>query len=428
MKTFTLTTALYLLSTFFCSATSYYTLADGSWSDPMIWSTDGVSNCFCVPSAVTTASSIDINHAIVGTNDIFINTGTKINVAPSASFFAPYNDLTINMGELSADNDIRFRKVTINVGTTLNLSNALLFTYGTVTVGGTLNLDNAEVFMLLGNWNVELTGTVNMINNSIAHVTTGNYENFGTTFVETGSMLSNCGGNLRNYTGAAFTGGGDVYAISLIRNYKGGNWDAGLRYCAGSTIGLPGAPDCSIAPSDCYIVPLSVSLLSFDGEGNNGVNELEWVIGSEVSVKSYVLEKSIDGKSWEFITEINAVGSENVSKTYNYEDANVTAEVSYYRLAVKDEENNTVKENFISVTNRMNGEVTVYPNPFTTSCKLNFGDSDYSSVEIMDLTGKIIFESNVIGKSFELSIDQPAGVYLLKLKGQDEKIIRLIKK
>lgn len=429
MKTSTLTTIIYLISTFFCSATSYYTLSSGDWNDMTIWSTDGISKCNCVPASPTTALSIDINHAVVGIGDLYIDNGTKINISPAGSLFAPYSVLTINSGEFNADNDVRYKKVIVNPGAKLTINNNLMFMYNQMVIYGTVEFDNAELFILLGNWNVYAPGKLYMRNNSVIRLAGGNYNNFGLTNLEAGSMIYACAGNVNNYEGGIFSGAGGVYTVGTIKNFKGGSWASTLVFCAGGEItGISGPEDCTIAPAECYIVPLSVTLVSFDGIGRDGVNELKWTIGEEVSVKSYVLEKSIDGNVWKYLTEVEADGLENRVKIYNYTDARVTNEVSYYRLTVKDEENNTMKEDYISVRNRMDTEVSVYPNPFTTSCKLNFGNSNYHSIEIMDLTGKVIFESAVSGKSFELSIDEPVGVYLLKLKGQDEKIIRLIKK
>ena len=72
-------------------------------------------------------------------------------------------------------------------------------------------------------------------------------------------------------------------------------------------------------------------------------------------------------------------------------------------------------------------DITIYPNPFTD--KIYFGNTDLNEVviEIYDLKGKLILETNLPAREIDLS-GFVKGVYLLKLKTGDQVILKKLVK
>jgi len=73
-------------------------------------------------------------------------------------------------------------------------------------------------------------------------------------------------------------------------------------------------------------------------------------------------------------------------------------------------------------------EITIYPNPFNSGCKITVSDSNVESVRIYDITGRLV-------ETIELSVGQAvwdaskysAGIYLAKAKSGDSSVsVKLI--
>jgi hypothetical protein len=82
------------------------------------------------------------------------------------------------------------------------------------------------------------------------------------------------------------------------------------------------------------------------------------------------------------------------------------------------------------IENSFGEELVVYPNPTNGDLSINLGSSyENAQVIITDISGKLIDSKNIIQTQvINLSIQEPAGVYLVSVQSDDRKvIIRLIK-
>ena len=75
-------------------------------------------------------------------------------------------------------------------------------------------------------------------------------------------------------------------------------------------------------------------------------------------------------------------------------------------------------------------EFNVYPNPTDGNFSVNLGDVyENSEVLITDLSGKLIDSKTMTqSQTLNLSIEEPAGIYIVSIQAGDKKaVIRLIK-
>jgi autotransporter-associated beta strand protein len=85
-----------------------------------------------------------------------------------------------------------------------------------------------------------------------------------------------------------------------------------------------------VVPSSSWALP--VTWLSFTGEKQNNVVNLEWKTGSELNSQYFDVLRSDDGKHFEFIGRVNAAGSSLSMLNYSFIDYFPMKGVNYYRL------------------------------------------------------------------------------------------------
>ena len=84
----------------------------------------------------------------------------------------------------------------------------------------------------------------------------------------------------------------------------------------------------------------------------------------------------------------------------------------------------------LSTNNFELNNISVYPNPSQGVFNISLGDIEPNSIEVYDLTGKIILSKNeVIVRNFETSLDLSnvsQGIYFIKISANDQNIIKRI--
>ena len=163
--------------------------------------------------------------------------------------------------------------------------------------------------------------------------------------------------------------------------------------------------------------PLPVRLLSFTAAENGAANTINWKTATEINVRNFVVEKSIDGKNWTIVGEIVP----NTSKNYRLDD-NTPFSTTYYRLKNVDNDGREDVSNTV-VVNRKTGKfaiTSVFPNPTTSDVNLKFETTENANVTInvQDIFGRVILTQKVeANQGFNLVIvntaEIPAGAYFL---------------
>lgn len=165
---------------------------------------------------------------------------------------------------------------------------------------------------------------------------------------------------------------------------------------------------------------------------------LNWKTTSEKDFSHFVIERSVDGKSYSDVAMVFSAGGlqENM---YSYKDKAVKmpAGVAYYRLRMVDEDR-TFSYSFVSAVHlSKNGKTTaiaVYPNPAKSSVSVSLPDAWQGkaiSLKIYNSTGAVKTSKEIRRASAMTDVainDLPTGIYIVEAACNGEAAQKMILK
>jgi hypothetical protein len=191
--------------------------------------------------------------------------------------------------------------------------------------------------------------------------------------------------------------------------------------------------------SDSASNPLPVKLLSFIANALNKDVLLTWKTTSEINNKGFVVERSLDGNSFEEVSFVSGKGFANQLTQYELMDEKALSLVYnlYYRLRQIDFDGSEVYSNTVKVTRQdlSISKATVVPNPFTHTANLELVSAESTSYELLitDIQGKqlatkqvFVTKGNNLIQLDELN-EVRAGVYFINLKGIESVTLKVVK-
>jgi hypothetical protein len=177
-------------------------------------------------------------------------------------------------------------------------------------------------------------------------------------------------------------------------------------------------------------IVLPIRLLSFSGELQvNGSILLKWETASESNSSHFIVEESMDAKSFKETAKIKASGESRELKTYSLiAKANSglgtgASAALYYRLKMVDLDGSYVYSHMIKLGKRTTRTFSVYPNPVSAFLKINTQDFQKEEISLMNLQGKE-FQLNWIDQNTLDLRHLQSGIYLFKYQ---EAVIKIIK-
>lgn len=151
------------------------------------------------------------------------------------------------------------------------------------------------------------------------------------------------------------------------------------------------------------ISPLPVELLSFIATAiENRVVSLDWVTSSEYSSDKFIIERSIDGKNWEVLTEKPAAGRSQQPIQYQVIDNSPYLGLNYYRLKQVDLDGSFVlsKVETAMITDHSEFTAMIYPNPTLNQINIQFSNMDFKQrkLNVLDVQGKVLIKRDLTAK------------------------------
>jgi hypothetical protein len=175
------------------------------------------------------------------------------------------------------------------------------------------------------------------------------------------------------------------------------------------------------------------------------VNEdvlVSWTTATEINNRGFNIERSIDGKTFEFVGFVKGAGNSNVTNNYRLEDANAFAITGvsklYYRLKQMDNDGKFEYSDVISVNNAelTTVELDAYPNPFSDKLTVSVTaiETETVNIDVVDISGRVMLSLNKTidnGKNL-ITIDEVSalnkGIYFIKLNSNGaSKVVKMIK-
>ena len=172
---------------------------------------------------------------------------------------------------------------------------------------------------------------------------------------------------------------------------------------------------------------LPVELVSFSGECEDGLVNLEWKTASENNSEDFELEYSRDGVDWSLIHTEPAAGFSTELITYNFEHNQAISGDNYYRLTQNDiDGSSVVYDNLVinaSCQSTANGYFSVFPNPSAGSFQVIMNNPEIEGVadlKIVDTKGSVVFVKSIVVNSginmYVIQQNLAPGIYYINVE------------
>ncbi|MCP4521096.1 MAG: T9SS type A sorting domain-containing protein [Cytophagales bacterium] len=236
--------------------------------------------------------------------------------------------------------------------------------------------------------------------------------------------------------------GSDVSAINdlVVSRWDGTTWkdhgNGGTTGTAASGTIVSSAAITNFSPFTFGTITtanvLPVEFISFDAKLIEDEVQLEWQTASEINNKEFIIERSIDGITWEEIATIEGNGTSNSVNSYQAIDANPIEGTSFYRLQQVDYDGTTDYSSIVDIANIGSLELVVYPNPseglFQIEVSGNAENLENIKVYLTDIYGQqALVETQVDGNIISVNATEfTAGIYFVELKTNNDSYIHKI--
>ena len=144
--------------------------------------------------------------------------------------------------------------------------------------------------------------------------------------------------------------------------------------------------------------PLPVTLMSFTAILKNDIVDLDWITATEINNDFFTIEKTKDGKEFEFVAQIKGAGNSSQKLKYHTIDPNPFKGVSFYRLKQTNFDKTFSYSNLVAINIADKKSVKLYPNPLVdgkVTLIINNPNAPISTVQITDINGKIFYNEKL---------------------------------
>jgi subtilisin-like proprotein convertase family protein len=168
--------------------------------------------------------------------------------------------------------------------------------------------------------------------------------------------------------------------------------------------------------------PLLVNLLSYSLNCTSTGVVIDWSTASEVNNNFFTIERSNDGERFEEVVKIDATGNSNTVRNYQYVDAGIQSDNSYYRLTQTDFDGMVSVLGIKAVScNNMVKVYLIIPNPFNDKITIQGLTEVFVPIDIFDYSGTLVYSDKVnfiTGENLNLST-LASGIYWVRLLDVD---------
>lgn len=367
----------------FASATVYTSIADGNWSDPSIWSTDGITPCACIPNDPLNNDEVYIDSKVTLDVDVTLDNGSflKVNYI-TGKLIGGTNSLFVTDGTVLFNGQADLNSMYIAANGVVNI-----VAYSGVSIAnandvfGVLNVDGGYFTCANGNFKIRATGQLLLNNYSKIEISAGNFTNDGYVYIDATCCLESDGKWTNSNTGT-IEGSGSTRTISgnMTNN---GTWDPNIVWCSsGADFNMPSPENCVDANDVCGQLVLGVTFDEFNVFLKGREVEISWSVLSQENNDFFIVQRSKDGYSFEDIGTVEGDGTTQQKIWYSFIDGQPYTGVSYYRLMQID----------------FDGESS-----FTTTKSIKVGSEFESVISTCNLFGQIVDHSykGVVIDTFE---------------------------
>jgi hypothetical protein len=183
---------------------------------------------------------------------------------------------------------------------------------------------------------------------------------------------------------------------------------------------------------DPSCIPLDQNILNFKGVINNNITRLDWTIAQNQDVSYFEIERSLDGKKFDFISRTDADSEKTLSASYYSYDYLTHLSIQpalYYRLKIKKTNGNISYSKVIRIPyGSFVTKISIIPNPVHDMMQvtINANNNNLMEAYIYDMSGKAVrkIKTNLQVGTNVISIDQlselQSGMYVVAIYTEGE--------
>lgn len=178
-------------------------------------------------------------------------------------------------------------------------------------------------------------------------------------------------------------------------------------------------------------VTLPVKFESFTVESSATGALLKWSTSFEFNNAKYIVEKSIDGRSYQTIGEVAGAVNSIELNNYSFTDATFkTGDVAFYRLKQVDLDGTSTYSRVVYInSSREKGQtLRIAPNPFLNEdiqlIGVSASDLNKKNIQVYNLAGKQINYEFTGSNAIRLDPSLPKGMYFLNVNGNSYKLLK----
>ena len=221
------------------------------------------------------------------------------------------------------------------------------------------------------------------------------------------------------------TTSGCTFTIPYTYNSPSGDW-----FMFGSNNGNTVPEMHGSITNNATSLTIPIELLSFEGDKSGEKTLLKWVSLNEKSLAYYAIEHSKDGLNFKTIDFQKPTSKSETEKvSYNFTHDKPDLGINYYRLQMKDSNENVKYSKVIGVDFGSKIQAKTYPNPFGSDLSVEIDIEKNIKgevvIDVLDMLGKIVQTQKrvVEGRrvSFSLPTDDLAsGSYVIRMKNGND--------
>lgn len=178
--------------------------------------------------------------------------------------------------------------------------------------------------------------------------------------------------------------------------------------------------------------PLPVKIVDFIAKKQDTTVLLQWVTTSQKNCKSFIVERSKNGKEFDVeVANVAVIVTNETRHNYQTTDFKPMQGFNYYRLKIVDNNGSVSYSQVVLIKfDNKGNNISLYPNPTATKINLNIGftpnANDNVICEIFDVAGKKIISQRITSMIAELDLSkQVNGSYFMQLQNNNVQIMSL---
>lgn len=185
---------------------------------------------------------------------------------------------------------------------------------------------------------------------------------------------------------------------------------------------VPGATNGCVIISTIS-VPIKLSRFEAIPSAGNTCN-IEWSASSQTGSEKFVIERSVDGKNFAELATVYALKTDNVEKNYSYTDKIPNQPQLFYRIKTVEITGKMSYSTTVSVKNKADFGMSIYPNPVINSFKVNISAQHLPAlVQIYDAQGEIVYSQKTASSTLLVKEKIKKGIYIMKVIGADNNYV-----